>query len=99
MSLAIRNANIGHPALESLHVRMNTMHAMLSPDPNFDYHYLVYVKTDPAKEPVAIGYSIPGTLADASHKTGRTKADFEVVEISREQYERIKETIFLRRKG
>ena len=52
---------------------------MLSPDPNFDYHYLVYVKTDPAKEPVTIGYSIPGTLADASHKTGRTKADFEVV--------------------
>jgi hypothetical protein len=48
---------------------------------------------DPAKEAVAVGYSIPGTMADASPKTGRPKADFEVVEISREQYERIKATI------
>ena len=45
---------------------------------------------DPAKEPVAASYSAPGVLAEAAHKTGRAKADFELREISREEYERIK---------
>jgi hypothetical protein len=31
-----------------------------------------------------------GVLADAAHKTGRAKADFEIREISSEEYERIK---------
>jgi hypothetical protein len=29
-------------------------------------------------------------LADAAHKTGRAKADFELKEISKEEYERLK---------
>jgi hypothetical protein len=41
---------------------------MLSPDRQFDYHYVAYLKDDSAKEPIATGYSIPGILADASEK-------------------------------
>jgi hypothetical protein len=37
---------------------------MLSPDPHFDYHFVAYLKDDPAQEPIAIGYSIPRILAD-----------------------------------
>jgi hypothetical protein len=50
----------------------------------------LYLKDDPAKEPVATTYSAPGVLAEAAHKTGRAKADFELREIRREEYERIK---------
>jgi hypothetical protein len=32
-------------------------------------------------------------LAEAAHKTGRAKADFELREISREEYERLKSLI------
>jgi hypothetical protein len=42
------------------------------------------------KNPVAASYSAPGTLAEAAHKTGRAKADFELREISEEEYERLK---------
>jgi hypothetical protein len=31
----------------------------------------------------------PAVLAEAAHKTGRAKVDFELREISREEYERI----------
>jgi hypothetical protein len=48
------------------------------------------VNDDPAKEPKAISYSAPGVLAEAAHKTGRAKGDFELREIRREEYERIK---------
>jgi hypothetical protein len=34
-------------------------------------------------------YSAPGLLAEAAHRTGRAKADFELREISREEYEQI----------
>jgi hypothetical protein len=32
----------------------------------------------------------PGVLAEAAHKTGRAKADFELREISAVEYERLK---------
>jgi hypothetical protein len=51
---------------------------------------LAYLKDDPAKEPIAASYSAPGVLAEAAHKTGRAKADFELQEIGREEYERLK---------
>jgi len=51
---------------------------------------VAYLKDDPAKEPIAANYSAPGVLAEAAHKTGRAKADFELREISREEYERLK---------
>jgi hypothetical protein len=51
---------------------------------------VAYLKDDPAKEPIAASYSAPGVLAEAVHKTGRAKADLELREISREEYERLK---------
>jgi hypothetical protein len=48
------------------------------------------LKIDPAQEPITVGDSALGTLADPVHKTGRPKADFELREISRETYERLK---------
>jgi hypothetical protein len=63
---------------------------MLNKIPEFDLHYVAYLKDDPAKEPVAASYSAPGVLAEAAHKTGRAKADFELREIGREEYERLK---------
>jgi len=64
---------------------------MLHEIPEFDHYYVAYLKEDPAKEPVAASYSAPGVLAEAAHKTGRTKADFELREITKEQYERLSE--------
>jgi hypothetical protein len=63
---------------------------MLNKTPEFDYFYVAYLKDDPAKEPIAASYSAPGVLAEAAHKTGRAKADFELREISSKEYERIK---------
>jgi hypothetical protein len=40
-------------------------------------------------------YSAPGVLADAAHKTGRAKADFELREISKEEYERLRRLLQL----
>ena len=67
---------------------------MLNKIPEFDHHYVAYLKDDPAKEPIAASYSAPGVLAEAAHKTGRAKADFELREISREEYEQLKSLIF-----
>jgi hypothetical protein len=61
---------------------------MLHNIPEFDLYYVAYLKDDAAKEPIATSYSAPGVLADAAHKTRRAKADFELQEISREEYER-----------
>jgi hypothetical protein len=67
-----------------------TLSIMLHNIPDFDLYYVAYLKHDPAKEAIAASYSSPGVLAEAAHKTGRAKADFELREISREEYERIK---------
>jgi hypothetical protein len=66
---------------------------MLHGIPEFDHYYVAYLKDDPAKEPVATNDSAPGVLADAAHKTGRAKADFELREICRKEYERLKALI------
>jgi hypothetical protein len=63
---------------------------MLHKIPEFDLYYVAYLKDDPAKEPIAASSSAPGVLAEAAHKTGRAKADFELREISKEEYDRIK---------
>jgi hypothetical protein len=67
---------------------------MLNQTPEFDHYYVAYVRDDPAKEPIAASYSAPGVLAEAAHKTGRAKADFEIREIGKEEYGRIKSLIF-----
>jgi hypothetical protein len=68
---------------------------MLHKIPEFDHYYVAYLKDDPAKEPVATSYSSPGVLAEAVHKTGRAKADFELREISKDDYERIRSLLQL----
>jgi hypothetical protein len=56
--------------------------------------YVAYLKDDPAKEPISASYSGLGALAEAAH-TGRAKADFELREISREEYERLRSLLQL----
>lgn len=68
---------------------------MLNRPPEFDFHYVVYLKTDPAREPIAVGESAPRALADAANKTGRPKADFELCEISRKEYDQLKSLLQL----
>jgi hypothetical protein len=60
---------------------------MLNKIPELDHYYVAYLKDDPAKEPIAASYSAPGVLAEAAHKSGRPKADFELREIDRNEYE------------
>ena len=45
----------------------------------FNPHYVVYLKIDPANEPIGVGDSAPGTLANAAHKIGRPKSDFDLL--------------------
>jgi hypothetical protein len=56
------------------------MNSILTPE--FDLYYVPFLKDDPAKEPIAASYGTPGVLAEAAHKTGRAKPDFELREIS-----------------
>lgn len=71
------------------HVRMNTILSS-HPVPEFNRYFVAYLKDDPAKEPLATGESIPGIIADAAAKTGRLRNEFEVEEIGRERYEKLK---------
>ena len=64
---------------------------MLNRTPEFDLYYVAYLKDDPAKEPIAASYSAPGPLAESARKTGRAKADFELREISKEEYDKLKQ--------
>lgn len=64
---------------------------MLYNAPIFDYHYVAYVKDDPAKEPITAGTSMPAILSDAAEKIGRPKSDFEVQEITKGRYEKLKQ--------
>lgn len=71
---------------------MNTI-PCLHPVPEFDRFYVAYVKADPAKEPLATGESIPRIVDDAAAKTGRPRTDFEVEEISRGRFEKLREFV------
>jgi hypothetical protein len=61
----------GEDRLDELNVPMNTIPS--SKVPEFDLYYVAYLKSDPAKEPVAASYSAPGVLSEAAHKTGKQK--------------------------
>jgi hypothetical protein len=63
---------------------------MLNKSPEFDLYYVAYLKDDPAQQPIAASYSAPGVLAEAAHKTGRAKGDFELREIGKGEYERLR---------
>jgi hypothetical protein len=59
----------------------------LHPIPDFEPEYFaVYLKNDPAREPIAVGYSIPGIIATAAEKAGRDRSEFAVERITAEQY-------------
>jgi hypothetical protein len=47
-------------------------------------------KDDLAQKPIAASCSATAVLAEAAHKTGSAKADFELRQISREEYDRLK---------
>ena len=65
---------------------MNTLPS-LHPIPDFDPEYFAaYLTSDPAREKVAVGSSIPGTIADAAIKLGRDRNEFSIERISPEQY-------------
>jgi hypothetical protein len=53
----------------------------------FDLYYAAIDKQ--TGQTVAIGMSAPGVLADASEKTGLPKDCFELLPISKEEYERL----------
>ena len=66
---------------------MNT-YPSLHPRPDSEPEYFsVHLTDDPAREPVAVGESIPGTIADAATKLGRERNEFSVERISPEQYQ------------
>jgi hypothetical protein len=84
-----------HPVLTteasgSKSVPMNT-YPSLHPVPNFDRFYCAYIKGGAAKEPITTGESIPAIIAHAAEKTGRSRGDFEIEEISRERHEKLKQ--------
>ena len=64
------------------------MNISLNPIPEREEEYFAaYLSDDPAREPVAIGWSIPRTIADAAIKTGRDRKDFSVERLTAEQYQ------------
>jgi hypothetical protein len=70
---------------------MNT-YSSLSPRPDFPPEYFsAHLTEDPAREPVAIGESIPGIIATAAVKLGRDRTEFSVERITEEQYETLKQ--------
>jgi hypothetical protein len=54
--------------------------------PKFEYYYAAVDKR--TGELVAVSQSAVGVLADAAEKTGLPRDEFEVHQISREEYER-----------
>ena len=59
----------------------------LHPDPGLDYYFKACRKGDPEAKAVTVGQSAVRALADASEITGLPRDNFEVHEISREEYE------------
>jgi hypothetical protein len=50
-------------------------------------YFSAHLTDDQAREPVAVGESIPRTIADAAIKTVRDRKDFSVERITAEQYQ------------
>jgi hypothetical protein len=63
----------------------------LYPSHIWEQYYLAYLKDDPAREPLGVRESTVRAIADAAAKTGRPRWDFEVQEISKERFEKLKE--------
>ena len=68
------------------YVHWNTLPS-LSPDPGFEYYFKAYRKGDTTAKPVTVGDSAVRVLADASEITGLPRDNFEVREITKEEFE------------
>jgi hypothetical protein len=62
----------------------------LYPSHIWEQFYVAYLKDDPAREPLGVSESTQRAIADASAKTGRPRTDFEVQEITKERFEKLK---------
>jgi hypothetical protein len=62
----------------------------LHPDPGFDYYYKACKKGDPVAKAVTVDQSPVAALANASEITGLPRDNFEVYEISKEEFERLR---------
>jgi hypothetical protein len=62
----------------------------LHPDPGFDYYYKACKKGDPEAKAVTVDQSPVAALANASEITGLPRDNFEVYEISKEEFERLR---------
>jgi hypothetical protein len=64
------------------------MNISLHPIPDTERQYFsAHLTSDPAREPHAIGESIPRTIATAAEKLGRGRSEFSVERITAEQYQ------------
>jgi len=62
----------------------------LHPDPGFEYYFKACRKGDPEAKAVAVSYSPMRVLADASEITGLPRDNFEIHEISKEEFEKLR---------
>ena len=62
----------------------------LSHDPGFEYFFKACRKGDATTKVVTVGESAVRVLADASEITGLPRGNFEVWEISREEFEKFR---------
>jgi hypothetical protein len=61
----------------------------LSPDPGFEYYYKACRKGDREQKAVTVNESPVAAIADASEITRLPRDNFEVYEISKEQFEQL----------
>jgi hypothetical protein len=73
---------------DSVHLSTTPDMPSLHPDPGFEYYFKACRKGDPEAKAVAIGESPVRLLADANEITGLPRDNFEVWEITREEFER-----------
>ena len=62
----------------------------LHPDPGFEYYYKACKKGDPEAKAVTADQSSVAALANASEITGLPRDNFELHEISKEEFERLR---------
>jgi hypothetical protein len=62
----------------------------LQPDPGFDYYFKTCKKGDSEAKAVTVDQSPVAALAHASEITGLPRDNFEIHEISKEEFERLR---------
>ena len=62
----------------------------LHPDPGFEYYYKACKKGDPDAKAMTADQSPVAALAEASEITGLPRDNFEVQEVSKEEFEKLR---------